>query len=168
MAALRRPQHWKTWLIGGVIALVVLALGVPFAYIHLFTSKAPAALTLSTAAPSPGSSATGGGTTPATGSVAGAWTVARGSEAGYRVSEVLVGQKTTAVGRTSSVTGSLTISGTTLSAATVNVDLRTVASDKSQRDAQFQGRIMDTAAYPTATFTLTKPVDLAPLPAVGA
>jgi polyisoprenoid-binding protein YceI len=43
----------------------------------------------------------------------------------------------------------------------------TVHSDKSQRDEQFDGRIMDVAKYPTGTFTLTSPIDLAPLPASG-
>ena len=42
-----------------------------------------------------------------------------------------------------------------------------VHSDKSQRDAQFDGRIMDVAQCPTGTFPLTSPIDLAPLPAPG-
>jgi polyisoprenoid-binding protein YceI len=46
--------------------------------------------------------------------------------------------------------------------------MATVHSDKSQRDAQFDGRIMDVAQYPTGTFTLTAPIDLSPLPANGA
>jgi polyisoprenoid-binding protein YceI len=80
---------------------------------------------------------------------------------------VLVGQSTTAVGRTSSVTGHLTIAGTTATAATFSVPMDTVHSDKSQRDEQFDGRIMDVAQYPTGTFALTSPIDLAPLPATG-
>ena len=39
--------------------------------------------------------------------------------------------------------------------------------DKTRRDAQFQGRIMDTATYPTAKFEFSEPVDLAPLPSPG-
>jgi polyisoprenoid-binding protein YceI len=42
-----------------------------------------------------------------------------------------------------------------------------VHSDKSQRDEQFDSRIMDVAQYPTGTFALTRPIDLAPLPAAG-
>ena len=141
-------------------------LGVPFAYIHFFAGGQPAALSLP-AAGSSASAASGGTTVSGGGSVVGTWKATTGSQAGYRVSEVLLGQKTTAVGRTSSVAGTMTISGTTLTATTIDVDLRTVKSDKSQRDAQFQGRLMDTATYPTAVFTLTGPVDLAPLPAVG-
>src|SRR6266567_3762474 len=92
----------------------------------------------------------------------------RHRDGGYRVNEVLLGQNATAVGRTTSVTGHLTIQGTSATAASFSVPMATVHSDKSQRDDQFDGRIMDVAQYPTATFTLTSPVDLAPLPATGA
>jgi hypothetical protein len=43
----------------------------------------------------------------------------------------------------------------------------TIHTDSAQRDAQFDGRIMDVATYPTGTFALTKPIDLAPVPAAG-
>jgi hypothetical protein len=43
-----------------------------------------------------------------------------------------------------------------------------VVSDQSGRNAQFRGRIMDTSTYPTATFTLTHPITLDEIPAVGA
>jgi polyisoprenoid-binding protein YceI len=42
-----------------------------------------------------------------------------------------------------------------------------VKSDQSQRDRQFQGRIMDTSQYPTSTFALTKPITLGSIPADG-
>jgi polyisoprenoid-binding protein YceI len=71
---------------------------------------------------------------------------------------VLFGQENTAVGRTSDVTGSITISGTSVVAGTFTVQMATVKSDFSQRDAQFRGRVMDVAAYPTATFVLSQPV----------
>ena len=41
-------------------------------------------------------------------------------------------------------------------------------SDEGRRDSQFNGRIMDTATYPTATFKLAQPIELASLPADGA
>jgi polyisoprenoid-binding protein YceI len=100
--------------------------------------------------------------------VAGTWTVGSGSVVGYRVNEVLLGQNAAAVGRTTSVTGHLTIAGTTATAASFSVPMATVHSDKSQRDSQFDGRIMDVSQYPTGTFTLTSPIDLAPLPSAGA
>jgi polyisoprenoid-binding protein YceI len=83
---------------------------------------------------------------------------------GYRVGEVLFGQSTTAVGRTDAVTGHLTISGTTATAASFTADLTKVSSDQGNRDRQFQGRIMDTATYPTATFKLTSPIALPSIP----
>jgi polyisoprenoid-binding protein YceI len=164
-------RHWLRWLIAGIIVVVVLAVGGPFLYIHFFNGSTPAALTLPTASSSASTSYSPGGpataSTAASGSLAGTYSVGSGSAVGYRVNEVLVGQSTTAVGRTSSVTGHLTIAGTTATAATFSVPMDTVLSDKSQRNAQFDGRIMDVAQYPIGTFTLTHPIDLAPLPATG-
>jgi len=167
-----RSRHWVRWLLVTVAALVVLAVAGPFAYIHFFDGSTPAALSLSpsTPAPAPGSTAPGStqtAGTAASGPVAGTWTVGSGSTAGYRVNEVLLGQSATAVGRTSTITGHLTIAGTAVTAATFSVPMDTIHSDKSQRDGQFDGRIMDVAQYPTGTFTLTSPIDLAPLPASG-
>jgi polyisoprenoid-binding protein YceI len=169
-----RPRHWLRWLIGAIVVLVVLGVGGPFVYIHFLNGSTPAALSLptasSSASTSTGSTSTGGtatANTAASGSLAGTYSVGSGSVVGYRVNEVLLGQSTTAVGRSSSVTGHLTIAGTTATAATFSVPMDTVLSDKSQRNAQFDGRIMDVAQYPTGTFALTSPIDLAPLPATG-
>jgi polyisoprenoid-binding protein YceI len=172
--AFTRPRHWLRWLIGAVVVLAALAAAGPFIYIHFFNS-APSALSLtpgsssSAAAPSSASTASSTATasTAASGAVAGTWTVGSGSTVGYRVNEVLLGQNATAVGRTTSVTGHLTIQGTIASAASFSVPMATVHSDKSQRDDQFDNRIMDVSTYPTGTFTLTNPINLAPLPASG-
>ena len=168
-----RPRHRLRWLIGAIVVLVVLAVAGPFLYIHFFNGSTPKALSLptssSTATSSAGSSAGGTPTasTAAAGSVAGTWTAGSGSVVGYRVNEVLLGQNATAVGRSTSVTGHLAIAGRTATTASFSVPMATVHSDKSQRDGQFDGRIMDVAQYPTGTFTLTSPIDLAPLPATG-
>jgi polyisoprenoid-binding protein YceI len=161
-----RPRHWLRWLLGAVVVLAVLAAAGPFVYIHFFNGSTPAALTLS---PTSTSSSTPGGTqdAAATGPVAGNWTVGSGSIVQYRVNEVLLGQSATAVGQSRSVTGHLTIEGTTVMAAAFSVPMDTIQSDKSQRNAQFDGRIMDVARYPTGTFTLTAPIHLSSLPAVG-
>ena len=170
-----RPRHWLRWLIGAIVVLVVLGVGGPFVYIHFFNGSTPAALSLPTASSSasgssspgiaPSGTATAG--TAASASLAGTYSAGSGSVVGYRVNEVLLGQSTTAVGRTTSVTGHLSIAGTTATGGAFSVPMATVHSDKSQRDAQFDGRIMDVSQYPTATFTLTSPIDLAPLPAGG-
>jgi len=164
-----------------VAALVV---GGPWVYINLVRDEAPDALTLPAATTVDGASvggadATAGTTTTtdvdasttteasaaATG-VTGAWTVAAGSVAGYRVEEVLFGQRVTAVGRTSSVTGEVEIDGTSVVAAAFAVDLASVASDDGKRDSQFRTRIMDVLNHPTATFVLTAPIAL-PQSALG-
>lgn len=72
----------------------------------------------------------------------------------------------TAVGRTPAVTGSIELSGTTLSAAAFEADLTQLASDESRRDRAIQ-RALETGTYPNATFTLAEPVDLGTLPAEG-
>ena len=166
---LTRPRHWLRWLLAAIAGLIVLAAAGPFIYIHFFNGSTPAVLSLSpTSTPATTQSGTApGNSTPATGPVAGTWTVGSGSIVGYRVNEVLLGQNATAVGRSTSVTGHLTIAGTTATAASFSVPMATVHSDKSQRDDQFDNRIMDVSRYPTGTFTLTSPIDLAPLPATG-
>jgi polyisoprenoid-binding protein YceI len=161
-----RGRRWVLWLAGAAAAVVVLAVGGTFVYIHFISGPAPASLGLnSSSSPAAGS----GGASPAGGgsSVAGTWKPTAGSVVGYRVREVLLGQHQTAVGRTSTITGRLTISGTRVTAGTFTVPMNTIKSDESQRDVQFNGRIMDTATYPTGTLTLTKPITIAPLPADG-
>lgn len=162
--------RWKRWLIG-VVALVAAIVPVgTFAYIHFIEGRPPAALALS------GGNATAGTITStesaasaasSTGSVNGTWRVTSGSRAGYRVGEVLFGQHSTAVGRTTAITGSITIIGTSVSAGSFTADLAKVSSDQSRRDSQFQGRIMNTATYPTATFATTGPIQLGSLPTNG-
>jgi polyisoprenoid-binding protein YceI len=152
----RRRPRLLVILLGVVVALAVLVVGGTALYINVIKSEAPEEFTL--AQPS------GGETIAPTGSLSGRWWVAAGSEVGYRVKEVLFGQDTTAAGRTGDVSGSLTIDGTTASTASFTVQMATVASDETRRDNQFRGRIMDTATFPTATFTLAEPVAIGVVP----
>ncbi len=87
---------------------------------------------------------------------------------GYRVNENLaqVGSAT-AVGRTPKVSGSLTFAGSTVTAATITADLTALQSDKSMRDGQLRQQALETDQYPTATFTLTAPLQLPTTPADG-
>ena len=168
----RRSLRWLRWVVAAVAAVVVLAVGGTYVYIHFIEGPAPAPFSLKSAATAPSatqsSQASGTEPTTTTSSLAGRWLVAAGSQAGYRVKEVLLGQNNIAVGRTSHVTGDLTIKGSTVTAATFTVQMATIHSDQSQRDAQFDGRIMNVSTYPTGTFTLTRPISLAPVPAAGA
>ena len=87
---------------------------------------------------------------------------------GYRVKEQLVNiGGATAVGRTPDVTGTLTLDGTTLTAAAITADLTTLRSDESMRDGQLARQGVQTNQFPTATFTLTAPIELGTLPAPG-
>jgi polyisoprenoid-binding protein YceI len=175
-----RSRRLGWWLLGGLGALVILVVGGTWLYIHVIEGPAPAPLSLKSAASSPaarpagsqavstpaaGSSGSPSAGTAATGTVAGTWHVAAGSVVGYRVSEVLAGQNNVAVGRSSDITGSMTVHATTVTAASFTVQMASIVSDQSQRDAQFNGRIMDTATYPTGTLTLTSPIALGTVPA---
>ena len=157
--------------LGVVVGAVALISAGTWVYLNVVRDPPPERLTLDdTTATTSVTSTTAAATepTPAAGGVDGRWTVAAGSEAGYRVPEVLNGQSTEAVGRTTAVTGELTIAGTTATAATFTVDMTTVASNESRRDNQFRGRIMDVATHPTATFELSEPIDFGAVPAEGA
>ena len=100
-----------------------------------------------------------------TGGIDGTWKPTSASEVGYRVKEVLNGQSAEGVGRTNSVTGSLTIAGTKATAADLVIDVTTLKSDQGRRDNQVQTRILDTSAHPTATLKLTSPIDFGKVPA---
>jgi prepilin-type processing-associated H-X9-DG protein len=144
------------WIIGAVVALVLAVTVGPYVYIHFIKEKAPPRLSQSTT--------TVAGSGPVATSIEGTWKPTSASIVGYRVKEVLFGQSSEAVGRTSSVTGELTASGTTVSAASFTVDMATVKSPESQRDNQFRGRIMQVDKFPTATFKLTQPIALTAVP----
>jgi polyisoprenoid-binding protein YceI len=160
----RRRLIW--WIGGAVVFIAALAVAGPFIYIHFIEGPAPAKLELPT---THASTSAPGATTSASSSpaVSGTWNVGAGSEAGYRVQEVLLGQSATAVGRTTKIWGSLTTEGTSVSKGSFTVDMASVVSDQSQRNAQFDGRIMDVNQYPSATLVLTAPIPLGTLPAAG-
>jgi len=97
----------------------------------------------------------------------GEWTVTADSEFGYRVAEVLAGIETEAVGRGNEISGSFTVAGTEITDACFVVQVASITSDESMRDGQFNGRIMETGTYPTATLALAEPIVLDGLPEVG-
>jgi polyisoprenoid-binding protein YceI len=116
--------------------------------------------------------------TSSAGGIGGTWNVdtsvgsvsdGTGTFVGYRVKEELatVGAQE-AVGRTAGVTGSMTIDGTTITAAEITADLTQLQSDEANRDRQLQHQGIETSTYPTATFKLTQPIELGSVPADGA
>ncbi|RIQ31231.1 YceI family protein [Jiangella rhizosphaerae] len=137
--------------VGALAALVLAVIGGTYLYINVISDDAPAPLALETSPPP----ASGGDT-----DLDGTWTVAGGSEAGYRVDEVLNGQDNTVVGRTSDVTGQVTVADGEATEGEITVDMTTITTDSGSRDGQFRGPIMQTDEFPTSTFTLTSPVPL--------
>jgi len=123
------------------------------------------------------SGAAGASTTTAAASSpsAGTWTVnstvtssSGGNFGGFRIEEVLsnVGT-TTAVGRSTGVTGSLTFDGATLVNGSFTVDMTKLATDKAQRDSRMKSAL-ETSTFGTATFTVKGPVSLGATPTEGA
>jgi polyisoprenoid-binding protein YceI len=163
-------------LVAVVVVVVVVAVGavaVPWIYINLIKQDAPEALTLepvvlTTVAPEVATTLEPAVSTTIAPGVAdasaldGEWAVVDESVVGYRVQEVIVGQSTEGVGRTSEVEGSLTIVGDEVTGAKFTVDMTTLKSDSSRRDRQVDIRILDTITFPTATFVLKKPIKLTP------
>lgn len=114
----------------------------------------------------PAATADAGSSASAESDVAGTWAVAAGSEAGYRVREQLANlpAESDAVGRTSDVTGSVTLvasgDGAQLTEGSIEVDTTTIESDESRRDNRLRSEGLETDEFPSATFTITAPVEI--------
>ena len=158
-------RRWKL-VIGVVVLAAVAVVGGPWAYINFVREPAADSFVSEATTTSLGetSSTTSGffALDPT-----GTWNVVAESQVGYRVNEVLFGQRVTAVGRTSGVTGSVTIADLTVTNAEFTADMTTVKSDDPRRDAQFESRIMDVLNYPTAGFVLTSPIAINPTALAG-
>ena len=142
----------------GVVVVGVLAFVVaPWIYINLIRGEAPERLTLETPVQE---AVDQSAVSTESFEAAGEWFIADGSVVGYRVKEILFGQDVTAVGRTGSVTGSITIDDESVVSGEFVVDMTTITSDSSRRDGQVNGRILQTTTYPQATFTLSAPIAL--------
>ena len=142
-----RRRHWWRWILGGVVALVVLAVAATGAVVTLTPGPAPLALPKDAAAPS--------------GPLDGTWRVAAGSVAGFRVRETIIGFSNDVTGRTGDVTGTVTVAGAEVSSATFRVSLAAISVDGKTRQPQLV-KSLGVTAHPVATITLTRPV---PLPA---
>ena len=152
----------KVWVVRGAIALLaslVALVGVPWVYINVIKDDAPDALSLE---PTDTSLVTSTSVASSEIDLEGEWLLASDSVVGYRVKEILFGQSTEGVGRTSDVNGSLTIESDSVVDAEFEVAMASLVSDSDRRDRQVNGRILDTATYPTAKFTLTSAIVLTP------
>ena len=181
-------KGWLKWALLGAIGIVVLVFGAILLYAFVLndapdeldaddlsnalTATVPDATTAPAATPAPtdttpatdpaSSATTAPGATEA--DFDGDWLPTEASEFGYRVEEVLAGVNTTAVGRSNEIDGLLTIVATTATVVDIEVLIENITSDNSLRDGQFTGRIMNAEEFPTATFSLTAPIEFGRIP----
>jgi polyisoprenoid-binding protein YceI len=163
-------RHRRTALIVGV-AVALLAVAAAGAWWFLGRDT-PDEVDLDTAAGGvdrPGTTADSAGSAPV--DLDGSWTVdtstgefdfdrATGTFAGFRIDEELAGLGATeAVGRTGEVSGSFRIEGTTVTAASFDVQLTSLATNDSRRDRRVQ-QALETDRFPTASFRLIEPIEL--------
>ena len=108
----------------------------------------------------------------------GTWAVTDDPEtfAGFRIAEQFPGFDNTAVVRTESVEGTLTIAGTEISDVVITVDMTSLESQDAQppgvpgienRVDQMRNDGLETDTFPTAEFVLTSPIELDAVPEVG-
>ena len=139
-------------------AAVVVVAGALFVYFAVFAHNSPKKLTLASG---------GHPDLVAASELPGTWTVAPGSVVGYRVREQLgsLPAPDDAVGRTSQVTGTVTLAaggGTiTANAANFSANVASLTSDQSRRDNFIKREGLQSSQFPTATFaeagTITVP-----------
>lgn len=149
---------------GGVVTLV-LAAGVVLAVVvagwwFLIRSEPASAPEIRTADTVPG------------GTLDGKWRIKPGDLLGsyvqYRVRQQLVGAlESDATGRTSDITATLTVNGSTISDVKVDANLTTLVSDKQDRDKKIQQDGLQSNQFPTATFVLAEPIKLDSAPRKG-
>lgn len=95
----------------------------------------------------------------------GVWTIieSEATFAGYRA-DSRTGE---AVGRTRSVTGSLTAAGAVINAVEAEVDMTGLVSDSRVRDDHLGDEGFEWRTYPTSTFSLSEPIVVDPVPDEG-
>ena len=138
-------RHWWRWILGGLAALVVLAVVATAAVVKLTPGPAPLALPKHTSAPS--------------GPLDGTWQVGPGSVAGFRVRETVIGFSNDVAGRTGDVTGTVVLAGAQVVRATVRVSLDAITVNGKAHQPQLI-KSLDVTAHPVATVTLTHPIRL--------
>jgi polyisoprenoid-binding protein YceI len=143
------------------IAAAILIVGGPWLYTNLFRDEPLNPFNVESISIDSATTATGEV------EMSGDWKLVADSQVGYRIKERIALKTFETVGRSSEVTGSLKILDSQITQTTFEVDMKTFQSDSGGRDAQFNGRIMDTEKYPTANFVLTEPITLVEKPING-
>ena len=183
MSTAPSPQKRRLLLIGVPVAVVVVVVVAAVAWWFLrddapdevnladataqITDTTVAALTDTTVAPATDTTAAEVPSTP--GDVSGTWNVdTTGTFVGFRVDEELAGLgSVTAVGRTPEVAGTLTIDGSSVTAVEITADMTSLTTDDSRRDNKMLNAL-SVDQFPTATFSLTEPIDLGDAASSGA
>jgi polyisoprenoid-binding protein YceI len=156
--------------VAGVLVLV-LALGGGYLLFASRTSGSPPPAALAPAPSTTAGQATG--TTRGEGAATpdGTWRVSDdgSSYVGYRVKEQLafLDSPNEAVGRSTAVTGTMTVAGDTVEAVRIEADLTRLTSDESRRDNAIRLRGLESERFPKATLELAEPIRLAGAPAQG-
>jgi polyisoprenoid-binding protein YceI len=156
----------------GVVIVVLLGAGAFYWFVIRDTPEKQLTLT------KPTGTTSGQADDPPPASLDGTWKVrsADPTRAGLRIKEKFLGgvAQHTAVGRTSEVTGSLTLAGTKVTAGTFTVDLASLeyTDDPPGLDVASRAHAMQTAGlqtdqFPTTSFELTQPIDLGSAPKAG-
>ncbi|MGZ8735245.1 MAG: YceI family protein [Acidimicrobiia bacterium] len=148
----------KKWIVGIVVAAVVLGgAGFAFWYTQIRVESDPVAEISETPVQEAPES-----------SIDGTYEVVQNAEGfvGYRAEEIVLGGPGTPTGRTSDVTGSLTISGQTIDDVEFRANLTGLSTGNERRDGRAQGALA-TDQFPDATFVLTEPIELTVAPTAG-
>jgi polyisoprenoid-binding protein YceI len=138
-----RKHHWWRWILASVVVIILLVVGAIAGFIK---APAPSPLALPTAASMP------------VGPLDGTWDIATGSVAGFRVQQSAVGVSNDLVGRTNVVKGTITVTDSQVTSATLRMDLNTIKVG-GKTSPQF-ATSLDTQGNPSATFALTQPMPL--------
>ena len=137
-----------------LLVVIVVVGAIAFGAWYIFGDDAPAKPTLSAC----GTSASGSS------SPDGSWKVAPGTDTfvGYRMTEQFAGDVVhkTAVGRTPSVDGTMTIAGGAVTATDVTAQMQDLSSNRAARDNYIHTHGIESDTFPTSKFVLSKPVAL--------
>src|ERR1035437_3176252 len=171
-AAISRPHRNRNLLLVvlGVLVVAAVAAGGYGLWDILIGPSAPTAVGTDAAIPA-------GAGVAAPASLDGTWSVytslgtigdSTATFVGYRVQEQLVGVGGhTAAGRTTKVTGSMSLSGGVVDNVQITADMTALVSDNDQRDNQLKRQAIQTDSFPTSFFKTIAPIDLGTLPADG-
>ena len=86
---------------------------------------------------------------------------------GFTFFEILPSDRRETSGSTQSVEGWATIEQGSVQAGEIVVDMTDVSTDNERRDINVRNKIFHTNEYPTATFSITEPVDVSEVPGDG-